>query len=63
MAVERARGEAQSTSGSIQSLCWGSSAVGGIVSAYFSGSLIETYGVRCVTTRLSFIHFKFFLSS
>ncbi|MCO5585659.1 hypothetical protein L7F22_039595 [Adiantum nelumboides] len=45
MAVERARGESQSTSGSIQSLCWGSSAAGGIVSAYFSGSLIETYGV------------------
>ncbi|KAH7447632.1 hypothetical protein KP509_01G114700 [Ceratopteris richardii] len=48
MAVERARGESQSTSGSIQSLCWGSSAIGGIVSAYFSGSLIETYGVRFV---------------
>ncbi|KAI5073376.1 hypothetical protein GOP47_0011389, partial [Adiantum capillus-veneris] len=48
MAVERARGESQSTSGSIQSLCWGSSAAGGIVSAYFSGSLIEKYGVRFV---------------
>lgn len=48
MAVERARGEPQGTSGSIQSLCWGSSATGGIVSAYFSGSLIETYGVRFV---------------
>lgn len=48
MAVERARGESQSTSGSIQSLCWGSAAAGGIVSAYFSGSLIETYGVRFV---------------
>eukprot|EP00250_Pteridium_aquilinum_P005841 c15869_g1_i1 orf=240-1958(+) len=48
MAVERARGESQSLSGSIQSLCWGSSAAGGIVSAYFSGSLIEKYGVRFV---------------
>ncbi|KAL5198224.1 hypothetical protein ABZP36_001736 [Zizania latifolia] len=48
MVVERARGESQSTSGSLQSLCWGSSAFGGIMSAYFSGSLVETYGVRFV---------------
>ncbi|KAH9547140.1 hypothetical protein CY35_11G019600 [Sphagnum magellanicum] len=50
--VERARGETQGTSVSLQSLCWGSSAVGGIVSAYFSGSLVETYGVR--TNKLGF---------
>ncbi|XP_020579692.1 folate-biopterin transporter 1, chloroplastic isoform X2 [Phalaenopsis equestris] len=48
MVVERARGESQSTSGSLQSLCWGSSAFGGIVSSYFSGSLIDAYGVRFV---------------
>ncbi|XP_043707348.1 folate-biopterin transporter 1, chloroplastic-like [Telopea speciosissima] len=48
MIVERARGESQSTSGSLQSLCWGSSAFGGIVSAYFSGSLVDAYGVRYV---------------
>ncbi|KAF8392399.1 hypothetical protein HHK36_022741 [Tetracentron sinense] len=48
MVVERARGESQSTSGSLQSLCWGSSAFGGIVSAYFSGSLVDSYGVRHV---------------
>ncbi|XP_078430909.1 major facilitator superfamily protein isoform X1 [Wolffia australiana] len=48
MVVERARGESQSTSGSLQSLCWGSSAFGGIVSAYFSGSFVEAYGVRFV---------------
>ncbi|XP_048549730.1 folate-biopterin transporter 1, chloroplastic-like isoform X2 [Triticum urartu] len=48
MVVERARGESQSTSGSLQSLCWGSSAFGAIVSAYFSGSLVDTYGVRFV---------------
>jgi len=46
MVVERARGESQSTSGSLQSLCWGSSAFGGVLSAYFSGSLVDTYGVR-----------------
>lgn len=48
MVVERARGESQSTSGSLQSLCWGSSAFGGVLSAYFSGSLVDTYGVRFV---------------
>ncbi|KAL8153687.1 hypothetical protein V2J09_011447 [Rumex salicifolius] len=48
MVVERARGESQSMSGSLQSLCWGFSAVGGIVSSYFSGSLVGTYGVRFV---------------
>lgn len=48
MVVERARGESQGTSGSLQSLCWGSSAMGGIVSAYFSGYLVEKFGVRFV---------------
>lgn len=46
MVVERARGESQVTSGSLQSLCWGSSSTGGIVSAYFSGYFVATYGVR-----------------
>ncbi|XP_057476789.1 folate-biopterin transporter 1, chloroplastic-like isoform X2 [Actinidia eriantha] len=48
MVVERARGESQSMSGSLQSLCWGSSAFGGILSSYFSGSLVDAYGVRFV---------------
>lgn len=48
MVVERARGETQSVSGSLQSLCWGSSAFGGIISSYFSGSLVDAYGVRFV---------------
>ncbi|XP_059649512.1 folate-biopterin transporter 1, chloroplastic isoform X2 [Cornus florida] len=48
MVVERARGESQSLSGSLQSLCWGSAAFGGIVSSYFSGSLVDAYGVRFV---------------
>ncbi|CAI5483172.1 unnamed protein product [Closterium sp. Yama58-4] len=48
LVVERARGEDQSMAGSLQSLCWGSSAVGGIVSAYWSGSLVELYGTRFV---------------
>lgn len=46
MVVEKARGESQGAAGSLQSLCWGSSATGGIVSAYFSGYLVETYGTR-----------------
>lgn len=55
MVVERARGESQSTSGSLQSLCWGSSAFGGIVSAYFSGSLVDAYGVRFVFGLTAFL--------
>jgi hypothetical protein len=47
MVVERARGESQGMSGSLQSLCWGSSAIGSIFSAYFSGYFVATYGVRC----------------
>lgn len=38
----------QSTAGSLQSLCWASSAVGGIASAYFSGSLVQQYGTHTV---------------
>ena len=38
----------QAIAGSLQSLCWASSAVGGVVSAYFSGALIESYGTRGV---------------
>jgi hypothetical protein len=56
MVVERARGESQSTSGSLQSLCWGSSATGGIVSAYFSGYFVETYGVRQVHLTKILLH-------
>ncbi|KAE8658352.1 Folate-biopterin transporter 1 [Hibiscus syriacus] len=48
MVVERSRGESQSVSASLQSLCWGSAAFGGIVSSYFSGSLVDAYGVRFV---------------
>lgn len=46
--VAKARGEEQGVSGSLQSLCWGFVALGSIVSSYFSGSLIETYGTRFV---------------
>ena len=32
--------------GGLQSLCWGSAALGGLLSAYFSGSLLEIMGPR-----------------
>mmetsp|Transcript_23408 Transcript_23408/g.32805 ORF Transcript_23408/g.32805 Transcript_23408/m.32805 type:complete len:616 (-) Transcript_23408:28-1875(-) len=34
--------------GGFQSLCWGSAAIGGLLSAYFSGSLLETISPRDV---------------
>jgi folate/biopterin transporter len=44
--VERARGESLGTAGSLQALCWGSSAVGGLITAYFSGLLLEHLSVH-----------------
>lgn len=44
--VQRVRGLPAERSGALQTLCWGTSAVGGLVSAYFSGSLLETIGPR-----------------
>jgi len=47
--VEKARKSAsQAVSGGLQSLCWGSSAIGGVASAYFSGSLLETFTAQQV---------------
>jgi len=48
IAVERSRGQPQATAGSVQTLCWGSGALGGVLVAYFSGSLIEQFGTRVV---------------
>ena len=39
--VERAREESLSQSGSLQSLSWGASALGGLITAYFSGLLLQ----------------------
>ncbi len=39
--VERAREESLSQSGSLQSLSWGFSALGGLLTAYFSGLLLQ----------------------
>lgn len=41
--------------GGLQSLCWGSAAIGGLISAYFSGSLLETMSPRQVFGIASFL--------
>ena len=46
--VELSRGEPQSTAGSLQSLCWGSASTGAILSAYFSGWMVQEFGPRPV---------------
>ncbi|GJD21084.1 hypothetical protein RIVM261_060400 [Rivularia sp. IAM M-261] len=48
LVVERARGESQASAGSLQSLCWGASAVGGLVTAYFSGMLLQHFTTRTI---------------
>ncbi|KAL9181351.1 hypothetical protein ACHAXT_010156 [Thalassiosira profunda] len=39
-------GDDPAIAGGLQSLCWGSAAIGGLISAYFSGSLLETMSPR-----------------
>jgi folate/biopterin transporter len=46
--VERVRGESQAKAGSLQSLCWGASAIGGLITAYFSGLLLQYFTTRTV---------------
>jgi folate/biopterin transporter len=46
--VERARGESLSSSGSLQSLCWGASALGGLLTAYASGLLLSRFSPQTV---------------
>lgn len=48
LVVERARQESQSEAGTLQSLCWGASAVGGILTAYVGGLLLEHTSTRMV---------------
>ncbi|NWF60714.1 MAG: folate/biopterin family MFS transporter [Fischerella sp.] len=48
LVVERARAESQAKAGSLQSLCWGASAFGGLITAYFSGLLLEHFSNRTV---------------
>ncbi|MGK7889030.1 MAG: folate/biopterin family MFS transporter [Leptolyngbyaceae cyanobacterium] len=46
--VERVRLESQAAAGSLQSLCWSSAALGGIISAYLGGILLEYISVRTI---------------
>jgi len=46
--VERARDESVGKAGSLQALCWGASAVGGLLTAYFSGLLLQHFSTRTV---------------
>ncbi|MBW4631632.1 MAG: folate/biopterin family MFS transporter [Iphinoe sp. HA4291-MV1] len=48
LVVERVRAESQAQAGSLQSLCWGTSAVGGLITAYFSGMLLEHFTTRTI---------------
>ncbi|MBD1943307.1 folate/biopterin family MFS transporter [Coleofasciculus sp. FACHB-712] len=48
LVVERARAESQSDAGSLQSLSWGASSLGGLVTAYFSGFLLQHFGSHTI---------------
>ncbi|MCA1995315.1 MAG: folate/biopterin family MFS transporter [Coleofasciculus sp. S288] len=48
LVVERARVESLSNSGSLQSLTWGASALGGLITAYLSGLLLEHFSTQTV---------------
>ena len=48
LVVERARKESLSNSGSLQSLTWGASAVGGLITAYLSGWLLQQFSNQTV---------------
>ncbi|WP_448599072.1 folate/biopterin family MFS transporter [Thermoleptolyngbya sp.] len=48
LVVERARLESSKASGSLQSVCWGASALGGLITAYLSGFLLERFSVQTV---------------
>jgi MFS family permease len=48
LVIERARTESNSDTGSLQSLCWAASALGGLITAYLSGSLLEHFSTRTI---------------
>ncbi len=50
LVVERARAESFSRAGSLQSLSWGATAAGGLVTAYFSGLLLQHFNNHVVFT-------------
>lgn len=48
LVVERARSESLGEAGTLQSLAWGASAVGGLLTAYLGGLLLEEVSTRTV---------------
>ena len=48
LVVERAREEGQGEAGTLQSLAWGASAVGGLITAYLGGILLEHTSTQVV---------------
>ena len=46
--VERARKESVTDAGSLQSLSWGASALGGLITAYLSGSLLQHFSTQTI---------------
>ncbi|MBE9078826.1 folate/biopterin family MFS transporter [Romeria aff. gracilis LEGE 07310] len=48
LVVERARQESQSDAGTLQSLAWGASAFGGLITAYLGGLLLEQTSTQFV---------------
>ncbi|MCC3537731.1 MAG: folate/biopterin family MFS transporter [Microcoleus sp. PH2017_25_DOB_D_A] len=48
LVVERARKETVSDAGSLQSLSWGASAIGGLITAYLSGSLLQHFSTHTI---------------
>ena len=46
--VERAKSESLAKAGSLQSLCWGFSALGGLITAYLGGWLLEIFSTHQV---------------
>ena len=48
LVVERARKESVSDAGSLQSLSWGTAALGGLITAYLSGSLLQHFSTHTI---------------
>jgi folate/biopterin transporter len=46
--VERIQHESQADAGSLQALCWATTAIGGLITAYLSGFLLEHLSIRNV---------------
>lgn len=48
LVVERARDEGQGEAGTLQSLAWGASAIGGVITAYLGGLLLERTSTQVI---------------